>query len=240
MDILSIFRTSPEKRIKKLRKKVKEPHGDASVREGAALSLFEMGTEPALRALLDRYTISVSPSVQDEKEKSEVFRWLIQLGSKAVPPIINFLKNERAVYWPARALKEILEPADQTRIFGEILRFHWENPPASAYPKAQIIRALEDVEGLETEIGLFLDDDDDDVLLAAVEYLTHCSEEEHRDAVIKCYLDAEDRPRVRNQILELLTRIGWTVRGFRPAVEETLPEGFVLTREGKIRKVGGG
>jgi hypothetical protein len=239
MNLFSIFRSSPEKQISKLRKKVKEPHGDASVREGAMYKLFEMKTEPALRALLDRYTISVSPSVQDEKEKEQLYNWLTGIGETAIPPLVQFLKTERSVYWPARALKDILDPPRRAEIFSEILQFHWENPPASALPKAQILRALKEVDQLDSDVNRFLDDEDDDVLLAAVEYLLERSEEEHRDSIISCYLSAEDRPRVRSQIIEALSKKGWTVRGFRPAVEETLPQGFIITREGRIRKVGG-
>ena len=91
---------------------------------------------------------------------------------------------------------------------------------------------------MDSEVGLFLDDDDDDVLLSAVGYLLERSEEEHRESIIQCYLEAVDRPRVRNQIIEQLAEKGWRVRGFRPAVEESLPEGFTLTRDGKVRKVG--
>jgi len=238
MSIFSIFKGSPERQIQKLRKKVKEPHGDASVREGAMAKLYEMGTEEALRSLLDRYTISVSPSIQDEKEKQQLLRWLISLGEAAVGPLVRFLKTERAVYWPARALKEILDHEGRVRTFRELLRFHWENPPASAFPLAQILKAVEDIDGLESEVARFLEDDDDDVLLAAVQYLMDRSEEEHRDEVIQCYLRAEDRPRVRNQIVERFSEKGWRVRGFRPAVEETLPEGYKITRDGKIRKIG--
>jgi HEAT repeat protein len=240
MDILSFIRPSPEQRIRKLRKKVKEPHGDASVRQNAAQRLFEMGTEPALRALLDRFTITVSPSVQDEAEKQEVFNWLVSLGQGAVPPLLSFLKNERAVYWPARTLREILPDDELAEHFGEILHFLWENPPATAFPKAQIIRSLEGVvsEELVETVLSFLEDEDDDVRLAAIEYLLDQPEEATRESILQCYLDSEGRPRVRIQILDHLSDKGWTVRGFRPAIEETLPEGYALTREGRIRKVG--
>jgi HEAT repeat protein len=166
MDILSFIRPSPEQKIRKLRKKVKEPHGDASVRQNASQRLFEMGTEPAIRALMDRFTISVSPSVQDDAEKQEVFTWLVSLGHEAVPPLLSFLKNERAVYWPARVLREVLDGDELAERFGEILQFHWENPPASAFPKAQIIRSMEGIvsERLVEAVQLFLDDEDDDVL----------------------------------------------------------------------------
>jgi HEAT repeat protein len=240
MDILSFFRPSPEQKIRKLRKKVKEPHGDASVRQNAAQRLFEMGTEASLRALLDRFTITVSPSVQDETEKQEVFSSLVSLGKRAVPPLISFLKNERAVYWPARALQQILDEEETAEQFSELLQFHWENPPATAYPKAQIIRSLEGIESerLLKTVKLFLKDEDDDVRLASIEYLLDQSEESSRESILKCYLNSEDRPRIRVQILDHLSARGWSVKGFRPAVEESLPEGYALTREGKVRKVG--
>jgi HEAT repeat protein len=240
MDIFSIFRGSPEKQIRKLRKKVKEPHGDAAVREGAARRLYEMGSEQAIRALLDRYTISVSPSSQDDREKAEVLSWLVEMGEDAVPPILDFLKRERAVYWPIRALREILSNDALIAKLDELLQFHWENPPASAFPKAQTIQSLEGLvtPDLESTVRLFLTDSDDDVRLAAIEYLLQCPEEPAREAILECYLDSQDRPRIQHQILEHLVEKGWTVRGFRPAMEASLPEKYTLTREGKVRRVG--
>ena len=48
MSIFSLFRGSPEKQLLKLRKKTKEPHGDASVRINAAYKLYEIGTPEAI------------------------------------------------------------------------------------------------------------------------------------------------------------------------------------------------
>jgi HEAT repeat protein len=240
MDFLALFRGSPEKQIQRLRKKVKEPHGDPSVRQGAAQKLFEMGTPEALRALLDRFTISVSPSVQDELEREQVFSWLVQLGETAVPPLLDFLRRERAVHWPAKTLQAILPPDRQAREFNDLLRFLWDHPPANAIPKTQLIRSLGDLwsEELDRTVRLFLEDDDDDVRLAAVDYLMSRSEEAGRDDVIRCYLESADRPRIRSQILEFFLEKGWSCRGHRSAVEESLPEGFSLTREGKLRRIG--
>lgn len=240
MDFLSWFQSSPEKQIERLRKKVKEPHGDSSVRQNAARKLAEMDDQRALRALLDRYTITVSPSVEDEQEKEEVFRWIVARGERSVDPLIDFLRTERMVYWPARALKAILPEERLASEFSSLLRYLWENPPASAFPKAQIIRALGDVSSpeLNETVRLFLEDEDDDVCLASVEYLLEQPEEEAREPILNLYAESEGRPRVRSQILEYFAEKGWTVKGFRPLVEETLPEGYQLTREGKLRRVG--
>ena len=97
MDILSIFRSSPEKQIAKARKRVKEPHGDAAVRINAARKLWEIGTPESILALLDRFTITSSPLVQDGEEKEDVLAWIVELGPLAVPPLKTFLKRERGV-----------------------------------------------------------------------------------------------------------------------------------------------
>ena len=240
MSWLDSLRRSPERQIARLRKKVKEPHGDPSIRQGAAEKLFAMGTPEAWFALLDRFTIAVSPSVQDEAEKQELFDWFVNAGSRAVDPLVSFIKSERAVYWPVRILQEILEPTRQAELFSQILQDLWENPPASAIPKVQLLQAVSELYSPELDLAVrrFLEDQDDDVRLAAVRWLLNRPEEEAREAILRCYLESEDRPRVRNHILQYLAEKGWSVRGFRPAVEESLPEGFMLTREGKIRRVG--
>ncbi len=240
MDILSLFRLSPEKKIERLRKKAKEPHGDAAVRYGACQKLYEMGTPEAVLALLDRFTISVSPAVQDEDEKLQVLEWVVSYGEKAVEPLNTFLRRERQVYWPLRALKRILSEDRLIRQCNELLRYHWENPPATTEPQAQLIRALQGLHSdeLEKTVRRYLQEKDDDVLLAALDYLFERPAEDTREAILECYLDCEERPRVRSHILEQLEKKGWHVKGYRPKVEESLPLGYVLTREGVPKKIG--
>ncbi|MGH9341320.1 MAG: hypothetical protein ACRD1R_17405 [Acidobacteriota bacterium] len=241
MNILSLFRGSPQRQIQRARKKVKEPHGDPATRINAARRLLEMGTLESIRALLDRFTISASPSRQDEEEKAEVLSWIIELGDQAVPPLIQFLKRERQVYWPVRALKEILAAEEAAERINEVLQYHWENPPASPDPKAQLIRSSAELPSseLENTISLYLEDPDDDVRLAALDYLFSQAEEETREAILNAYLDSQDRPRIKAHILERLAANGWSVRGFRPGVEKTLPEGYALSREGTVKVIGG-
>ena len=173
MDLFSFLRGSPERQIRRARKKVKEPHGDPAVRVNACRRLYEMGTPEALLALLDRYTISTSPLIRDQDEKEELLSWIVRLDRKAIPPLLTFLKRERQVYWPLRALQEILPSEELAARIDEILRFHWEYPPASSEPKTQLIRSLEQIHspGLLETVRLFLEDEDDDVCLSAADYL---------------------------------------------------------------------
>jgi len=240
MNLLSIFRSSPEKQIEKARKKVKEPHGDSANRINAAYRLLEIGTPEAILALLDRFTIDVSPSSQDEEEKEDVLRQIVKRGEGAVSALINFLERERQVYWPVRALKEILLTKEFEEKIDEILQYQWENPPASSDPKAQLIQLLEVPEStkLVATMKMFLEDEADDVRLAVLDHLFHCSEEESREDILRCYLNSEDRPRVQGQIMAKFVEKQWSVKGFRPQIEENLPEGHMLTREGKVKITG--
>lgn len=240
MDLLSLFRPSPERQIAKARKRVKEPHGDASVRIAAAEKLHQMGTPEALRALLDRFQIAVSPSVQDEQEKEQVLFWIVEHGEEALDPLMRFLKSERQVYWPLRALREILDEKQLIARLEEILRYHWENPPASPEPEAQMIRSLGTLHspGLEEVVRRHLDSRDDDIRLAAIDYLFEQPEDDVREDILECYLASEDRPRIRAHILEKLEEKSWSVKGYRPRIEETLPEQYGLTRDGLLRRIG--
>jgi len=240
MNLLSIFRSSPEKQIERARKKVKEPHGDSANRINAAYRLLEIGTPEAVLALLDRFTINVSPSSQDEEEKEDVLRQIVKRGERAVSALIKFLKRERQVYWPVRALKEILLTKEFEEKIDEILQYQWENPPASSDPKAQLIQLLDVPESakLVATMKMFLEDEADDVRLAVLDHLFHYSEEESREDILRCYLNSEDRPRVQRQIMTKFVEKQWSVKGFRPQIEENLPEGHMLTREGKVKITG--
>ena len=240
MDLFSLFRSSPEKQIERSRKKVKEPHGDPATRMSAALRLREMGTPESILALLDRFTIDVSPSGQDEEEKNEVLSWIVQMREEAVEPILTFLKRERQLYWLVKALRGSVSEHEFAQKMNEVLMDHWESPPASSDPTAQLIRLLEGVRTPELvdTIRMFLEDQADDVRLAALDYLFAHDEDEIRETILECYLESEERPRVRGHILSGFVEHSWSVRGFRAKVEETLPDGYKLSRDGLVKTVG--
>jgi HEAT repeat protein len=241
MSFLSIFKNSPEKKIAKARKRVKEPHGDASVRVAACQTLAAMGTSEAIEALLDRFKITVAPATQDESEKEQVFQWLVSCDVKSVHPLSRFLRAERQVYWPVKALRAILAEEEFIDSMEKTLAHLQENPPASPETQAQMIRVIEDLHssGLEEIITGHLRERDDDICLASIDYLVQHAGDQTRKTILECYLDSQDRPRIKAHLLDCLSEKGWVVRGFRAAVEKTLPAEYVLTRDGRIRRIGG-
>jgi len=167
-----------------------------------------------------------------------VVRMLVEKGSDAVDPILRFLGTHHNVEWPVQALSEILSKEELVpklvEILDKVAAASEFTPPEH---KADLIRAMRGHVTPEIALVLrqFLSDDDDDVRIAAIEAISEIGEEV-REPLLEAFLEAEDRPRIRIKIAEVLADRDWPVKGFRPKIEETLPEGFHLTAKGLVRR----
>jgi len=226
------------KQIDKLVKRLTEPGGEDGPRIEAAEKLSEWGTAEALYALLKRFTISSKVITGDIEEKRMVVRMLVEKGKQAVDPILRFLGDHHQVEWPVQALSEILPREELVPKLVDIL----EKVAASSEftppeHKSDLIRAMRGHVSPEiaTVLRRFLSDDDDDVRIAAIEAISEVGEEV-REPLLEAFLEAGDRPRIRIKIAEMFADHEWPVRGYRPRIEETLPEGFHLTSKGVVRR----
>src|SRR5436309_6734297 len=204
----------------------------------AAERLAEWGTPDALYGLLKRFTMSSNVISQDVEEKRMVVRMLVEKGRGAIDPILRFLRSHHNVEWPVQALSEILPREELVPKLVEILE---KVAAASEFTppehKSDLIRAMRGHVSPEiaTVLRRFLSDDDDDVRIAAIEAISEVGEEV-REALLEAFLAATDRPRIRIKIAEMLADREWPVKGFRPKIEQTLPEGFHLTAKGLARR----
>ena len=226
------------KQIDKLVKRLTEPGGEDGPRIEAAEKLSEWGTAEALYALLKRFTISSKVITGDIEEKRMVVRMLAEKGKQAVDPILRFLGDHHQVEWPVQALSEILPREELVPKLVDIL----EKVAASSEftppeHKSDLIRAMRGHVSPEiaTVLRRFLSDDDDDVRIAAIEAISEVGEDV-REPLLEAFLEAGDRPRIRIKIAEMFADHEWPVRGYRPRIEETLPEGFHLTSKGVVRR----
>ena len=167
-----------------------------------------------------------------------VVRMLVEKGKQAVDPILRFLGDHHQVEWPVQALSEILPREELVPKLVDIL----EKVAASSEftppeHKSDLIRAMRGHVSPEiaTVLRRFLSDDDDDVRIAAIEAISEVGEEV-REPLLEAFLEADDRPRIRIKIAEMFADHEWPVRGYRPRIEETLPEGFHLTSKGVVRR----
>lgn len=236
MRILDFFRSS-EKQLSKTIKRATETAGEDGPRLDALDKLAEWGTEEALDGLLRRFTVSSKVLTQDIEEKRMVVRLLVAKGQGAVPAIMRFMRKNHHVDWPVQALDQILTRDEVARTLAAVLEDVSRDEFSSPQHRVSLLRAMKGHLTLETS-GLaqsLLQDTDDDVRLATIDALMELGEA-IRDPLLEAFVESADRPRVRIRIAEVFAEQGWNVKGYRPTVEENLPEGFTVNAKGLIKR----
>lgn len=226
------------KQIDRLVKRLTESQGEDGPRIEAAERLAEWGTPDALYALLKRFTISSKVITQDIEEKRMVVRMLVDKGQDAVEPILRFLSTHHHVEWPVQALSQILPQEELVpKLVGALEKVAAASEFTPPEHKADLIRAMRGhvTPEIAAVLRRFLADDDDDVRIATIDALSEVGED-MREPLLEAFLEAEERPRIRIKIAEVFADHEWPVKGYRPKIEETLPEGFHLSAKGLIRR----
>src|SRR5260370_36116037 len=111
-----------EGKIRRLQKKSMEKFGPPENRQGAIEELGELGTAPAIEALLMRFTIRVDPGITDDEEKARVMALIVQAGATALAPVKRFILGRDETSWPLRARAELQEEAAVGKCLVEVAR----------------------------------------------------------------------------------------------------------------------
>jgi HEAT repeat protein len=242
--ILNFLRGSDEptrSQIDKAVKQVTQPYGEAGVRMAAAERLRAWGTPEAIAGLLRRFTIQTPSGGVDLEESQQVEAMLVELGPRAVDPILRHLEREEIVAYPARALEKIL-PREEfvARILGVLERLE-AGFGSHNEQRVGLIRALGDIDDpgiadprVAPAIRRFLSDPNDDVAIAAIACLVRAGDISHRDDLVDLLVKTGDRPRVRREVAERLAELGWPLEASRRLVDANLPEGFSIDKKGRV------
>ncbi len=227
------------KKIRKLTSKLTNKHIDEAERYSAVEQLRDIGDQEAIRAMLNRFNVMVESGIKDNEEKQYVYEQLLSLGENAVNPVMNFLRTEKEISWPLKALSELLPP-DKFKervieILGRMEPFYSSDKENAK--KVELIEALMDYKGEDVieAVEPFLEDTNDDVRIAALELLARHEDDKWREFLIESMLESHDRPRIRIKIAQLLCRLNWPVTGYRKKVEAALPDGFYLDGKGHVK-----
>jgi len=237
--MFDFLKRTPATQVGKLIKRLTETGGEESPRIEAAEKLAELNTPEATYALLKRFTMSSKVISSDIEEKQMVVRMLVGKGQDAVEPILKFMTTHHQVEWPVRALMEILPQEEWAPRLVQILENVAQNPFTSPEHRSSLIRAMHGhvTPEIAATLRKSLEDDDDDVAIAAIQAIAELGEDV-REPLLELFIRAENRPRIRIAIGELCADREWAVKGYRPSIEATLPEGFHLTAKGFIRRKG--
>jgi hypothetical protein len=74
--------------------------------------------QPAVAALLTRFTFYVDPSITDGEEKDAAFRWICDAGEVAVGPVLDAMRKQESLSW---ALKCLAALVPEERVVEEML-----------------------------------------------------------------------------------------------------------------------
>ena len=232
--------TQPSKRqIERQIKKLVHPHGESVNRMGAVQQLLEWRTPESIAAILKRFTIVASPVPLDQEEKQEVCDLLIGLGREIVAPIQRFLREEVQVYWPARALQQVLPEEEYRQGMANILADLQASYVRVADQKRDLLRQ---VQGLQYEklfevAERYLEDPSDDVRIAALEYLFSVPNEPRRSAILNAILPQEQSARFWLRFSELAAEKNWKIpTPYRDTMQKQLPADFYMTSHGELKQ----
>lgn len=228
-----------EGKVRRLQKKAMEKFGPPENRQGAIEELGELKTEPAIEALLMRYTIRVDPGITDDEEKARVLALIIQAGATALPAVKRFILGRDEISWPLRALEGLLPEAEVVKFLLELARKVGSEYSRVPEKKVLLLHALMTHQAKEMVpvVLPFLEDMEDEVQIAAAEVIARQGDPAGREPLIQHFLKAHEasNARVREALAGVLAESAWDVKGYTPKVEAALPPAYKLDSKGKVQ-----
>src|SRR4051812_26813411 len=230
----------PEAKVRRLQKKLMEKFGPKENRQGAIEELGELKSEPAIEALLLRYTFRVDPGIPDDEEKARVLELITAAGAVALGPVKRFISTRDEISWPLRALEALLPRAEVVQFLVEVSRKVGAEYSRVPEKKVLLLHALSGHRSPEiAQVVLpFLEDMDDEVQIAAAEVLVRQEDPVGREPLLQQFLRAHEgsNARVREAVAGLLADSPWDVKGYTPKVEAALPPAYKLDSKGKVQR----
>jgi HEAT repeat protein len=230
----------PEAKVRRLQKKLMEKFGPKENRQGAIEELGELKTEPAIEALLVRYTFRIDPGITDDEEKARVLELITSAGPIALGPVKRFISSRDEISWPLRALEALLPQAEVVQFLVEVARKVGAEYSRVPEKKVLLLHALAGHRSSEIAgvVLPFLEDMDDEVQIAAAEVIIAQQDPLGREPLIQHFLKAHEgsNARVREALAGLLADSPWDVKGYTPKVEAALPDRYKLDSKGKVQR----
>jgi HEAT repeat protein len=228
----------PEGKIRRLTKKAMEKFGPPENRQGAIEELGELKTEPAVDALLLRYTFRIDPGITDDEEKARVLALVLQAGDVALPAVKRFILTRDEISWPLRALSDLLPEGAVVKFLVEVANKASAEYSRVPEKKVLLLHGLLAHESPEITAAVlpFLEDMEDEVQIAAAEVIARQHDDAGREPLIQHFLKSHEgsNARVREALAGLLADSTWDVKGHTPKVEAALPAGYKLDSKGKV------
>lgn len=230
----------PKSALEKAARDVREVYAQPDVRRAAMDKLLELGTEEAFNALLQRFSIVANGQIADEAEKRDLVQHLVDAGEAAVPALKRYIRQEKTIAFPIRALSGILNDADMVEFLFQTLEAYEPLDHRSTQAKTTLIAALSDRAKAAQAPRLvpYLGDHHDDVQFAVVEALQHFANFETALPLIQLCCGDAVSGRVQRRAALALVELGWPVKEHYDRFNPELKNDLLVGKKGQLVKKG--
>lgn len=238
-DFFSARRVSRgEKQIARAEKKLLNKHMQSAERKRSIEILEAAGTTPAVKAMLGRFTYRAPVQIVDEDEKEFAYHALLRLGVQAVPAIQAFIREEEAIYWPLRALSQIVGEDEAVAILLREIDGITEGYDRDVARKHELVSNLREFQtpSVYEKLVKLVDDENEDIRILAIDGLSFFEDVDPAEQVLPRLLNEGESARVKQMIFDMVLRRGWNVKKFKKELQATLPDHFWIDDTGILQR----
>lgn len=245
-----LFGSGRKTKVERLTKRVTNQYAQSPDRYGAMEELFKLAgqywdkaeklpegsaereelirkSDDAYVALLKRFTMNASKSIDDEEEKGWLYNRLSIVGKPLLPALERFCCEAEGIAWALRIIEDVANEAEEWQILDAIIAKHPPEYERDTGAKLQMLTHLKEIDDPKVREHLitYLSDPDEGVRFFCIEALIENAEEEAKAALLD-QLDkgAEESVRLRTRILDGLSDLGWDVSEFADIIRRTLDD----------------
>ena len=221
-------------------KKLMNKYQQTGERKRAIEALTAIGTEEAVVQLLKRYEYRTEATILDEEEKELVHQSVLSLGDRAIPGLKQYINTQVYVYWPIKALRQIVGDHAAAGLVLEALEAVEDTFGTNQSRREQLVdnlRSVADDERVYKKLKELLEDDSEEIVIRAIDGLSARNDDpEVSLVVVPLVVNDATSVRVRTMILELIIEQQWNVKRFKKALTEKLPDAYFIDNTGVVRR----
>jgi len=206
-------------RIEKLTKRVTNQYAQSVDRYGAMEDLIKLGeaedeakSVEAYVALLQRFTMNASKSIDDEEEKGWLYNRMSAIGKPLLPALERFCRESESIAWALRILEDVANEREEWQIIDALIEAHPPEYERDNSAKRQMLTHIKEIDDPRVReiLARYLRDPDEDIRFFCIEALIDNGERESLPALIE-YLEKSEGEsvRLRTRILDGLSDLGW-------------------------------
>ncbi len=188
---------------------------------------LEQQCDEAYVAVLKRFTMTASKTIDDEEEKGWLYRRLTALGKPILGPIEQFCRESEAIAWALRIVEDVASEEEEWAILETLLKAH---PPAyerDSSAKLQMLTHIKEIDDPRVGeiLARYLVDPDENVRFFCIEALIENGERESLEPLVEALINPVDESvRLRSRLLDGLADLGWDLSAYAAGIKKHLDD----------------